>query len=103
MRYLTLLLFLLSPSTVWAGAPILLGNFTQGGLVFGRTEPDTRIEFDGRLVRVNEKGIFIFGFGRDFPARAILFWTPANGEKRTVVLRIKGRTYKTQRIEGLPN
>jgi len=103
LRHLTLFLFLLSPSSVWAEAPILLGNFTQGGLVFGRTAPDTRIEFDGRLVRVNEKGDFIFGFGRDFPARAILFWTPANGEKRTVVLRIKGRTYKTQRIEGLPS
>ena len=54
------------------------------------------------MVRVNERGDFIFGFGRDFPAKANLFWIPANAEKRAVVLHIKARNYKTQRIDGLP-
>ncbi|SVE25563.1 uncharacterized protein METZ01_LOCUS478417, partial [marine metagenome] len=80
----------------------MLGNFTQGGLVFGHTEPDTRIEFDGRAVRVNRSGDFIFGFGRDFPASANLYWTPANGKRQALDLSIKARTYKTQRIDGLP-
>ena len=95
-------LLLLAPFTTWAGPPALSGDFTQGGLVFGRTGPDTRIEFDGRAVRVNRSGDFIFGFGRDFPARANLYWTPANGERQALDLSIKARTYKTQRIDGLP-
>ena len=102
MRHLALLLFLFSPAYVWAGAPTLIGNFTQGGLVFGRTTPNIKIEFKGRNVRVDERGRFIFGFGRDFPARANLFWTPTNQKKRALALRIKTRTYKIQRINGLP-
>ena len=102
MRHLALFLFLFSPVSVWAGPPTLFGDFTQGGLVFGRTAPNIKIEFDGRKVRVDEDGGFIFGFGRDFPTKANLFWTPANGQKRVVILHIRARTYKTQRIDGLP-
>ena len=102
LNYLALCLFLLWPASVWAEAPTLLGNFTQGGLVFGRTEPGTRIKFNGRIVRVTESGNFIFGFGRDHPVRAKLIWIPANGKEHALDLIIKSRAYKTQRIDGLP-
>ena len=95
-----LLLFL--PGAVLAGAPELRGDFVQGGMIYGTATTGTQIEFDGRLVRVDDTGRFIIGFGRDFPGTAQLFWTPANGQRRSLDLAIKARRYKTQRIDGLP-
>ncbi|MBT3330414.1 MAG: M23 family metallopeptidase [Rhodospirillaceae bacterium] len=93
--------------TFWSGtalaqAPDLRGNFTQGGLVQGVTVPGTKIEFQGRVVRVDDNGRFIFGFGRDFPKTAPLYWTGTDGIRHSRILNIKARTYKTEKIKGLP-
>jgi hypothetical protein len=87
-------------------SPKLSGAFVQGGLIHGTTRPGTKIEFLGRDVRVDARGRFIFGFGRDFPATASLYWRDGDGhgggQRQSMTLRIKKRDYKTQRINGLP-
>lgn len=41
----------------------LKGDFVQGGLVLGRTDPATKISLDGDPVAVTPDGRFVLGFG----------------------------------------
>lgn len=93
------LLFLVSPAYAETS---LRGDFTQGGLVFGKTEPGSIVELDGRKLRVSSNGNFIFGFTRDFGPEATLKVTDANGNIDLRTLKIDKRNYKVQRINGLP-
>ena len=43
----------------------LTGEFKQGGLLRGKTEPGSQIRLNGKAVRVNQQGNFVLGFGRD--------------------------------------
>ncbi len=78
------------------GAPI------QGGLVVGRAEPGARVHLDGRRLRVSADGLFLFGFGRDAGPTAKLVVRHADGTDERRVLEVAKRTYKVQRIDGLP-
>lgn len=80
----------------------LSGNFIQGGLVHGQVMPGNKIEINGHMVRVNERGEFIIGFGRDYPATSILKVNMSDGSSSQYTLKIKQREYKIQRIDGLP-
>jgi murein DD-endopeptidase MepM/ murein hydrolase activator NlpD len=71
-------------------------------LVQGRTDAGATVTFEGQPVRVSEDGVFLIGFNRNFPRKATLSVTFANGRKQTRALKIKQRKYKTQRIDGLP-
>jgi murein DD-endopeptidase MepM/ murein hydrolase activator NlpD len=80
----------------------LEGKFVQGGLVQGRAEPGSKVEYDGRSVRVSEQGDFLIGFGRQAPstAKLIVVFPDGNREERT--LEIGQREYDIQHIKGLP-
>lgn len=99
---------LLLPSLVFAASELSAGTLTlagpliQGGLVQGRTHAGAKVTFDGQRVRVSEDGVFLIGFDRNFPPKATLSVTFADGSKQTRTLKIKRRKYKTQRIDGLP-
>ena len=56
----------------WAAGVRLEGDYTQGGLLIGRTAPDARVSLNGQPVRVSPEGVFLVGFGRDEPAGAEL-------------------------------
>lgn len=87
---------------VSAAQPDLTGDFVQGGLVQGRTDPATKISLNGRLVTVTPDGRFVLGFGRDAPETAILQSVTAGGKRLVRTLTIKKRKYRIQRINGLP-
>ena len=80
----------------------LEGSFTQGGLVFGKVAPGTKIGFDGIDVRVSDAGDFIIGFHRDDPSEMSLEITYPDGGSETRTLVIQQRDYNIQRIDGLP-
>jgi murein DD-endopeptidase MepM/ murein hydrolase activator NlpD len=82
--------------------PVLLGELVQGGLVRGRVAPDSEVWLDGRSLRVTADGWFVLGFGRDAPASAELLIRAPTGEERRDTLQIAARTYRVQRIDGLP-
>jgi murein DD-endopeptidase MepM/ murein hydrolase activator NlpD len=99
----TALLFILAtPANLLAGSLTLNGPLTQGALVFGRTDPGTRIALEGQEVRVAADGRFVIGFGRNAPARMTLEAAYADGAHETRKLEIQPRSYPEQRIEGLP-
>jgi murein DD-endopeptidase MepM/ murein hydrolase activator NlpD len=85
-----------------AGELVLDGAIEQGGLVHGKTEPGAAVTLDGRKLRVAPDGGFIFGFGRDAPARAALDLVFADGSRAHRDLAVTPRQYQIQRIDGLP-
>ena len=80
----------------------LAGEIVQGGLVRGQVAPDSRVWLDGRSLRMTADGWFVFGLGRDAPASAELLVRAATGEEHRHILQIAPRTYRVQRIDGLP-
>lgn len=80
----------------------LVGPLSQGNLIMGKTAPGSTVTLDGRRVRVTSGGTFIIGFARDAEPKATLVVTSSKGARETRTLAIAKRTYKIQRIDGLP-
>lgn len=90
---------LLSPAAV---ALDIYSEWVQGGFILGKTQPNHRIEFLGKQVRVNAQGDFVIGLGRDAKPNVSLLEILANGQQVTHQFSVKQREYKEQRIEGVP-
>ena len=94
---------------LWVAGPAsatrleLKGDFVQGGLVLGRTDPATKISLDGRPVAVTPDGRFVMGFGRDALETATFQSVAADGKQLVRKLKIRKRKYRIQRIDGLPS
>ncbi len=87
-----------------AGSDLVLdGEFAQGGLIRGYTDPGGRVLLDGRAVRVSADGQFLLGFGREAKSTAVLEVRLPNGEIDSRQLQLRSREYPTQRIDGLPD
>ena len=80
----------------------LAGRFIEGGLVWGATDPGALVSIAGRKLRVSPEGYFVFGLGRDAPAKILLVVRLPDGSRVKRVLRIKQRKYRIQHIKGLP-
>lgn len=100
--FIVLATFLMVAAPAFAAQPDLTGDFVQGGLVLGNTDPGTKISLNGRLVTVTPDGRFVLGFGRDAPETAILQSVTVGGKRLVRTLKIKKRKYRIQRINGLP-
>ncbi len=100
MRALAACLFALLAFPVQAVE--LEGKFRQGGLIFGKVTPGTKISLDGRVLRVSAEGDFVFGFGRDAPTHATLHIGRAGRAVEERKLEVSARKYRVQRIDGLP-
>ncbi len=98
---LVMLYCLLQPLVV--SALSLDGAFTQGGLLIGQTEPGAKVVFEKRELRVSAEGFFVLGFGRDAALRSTLTVTLPNKTPEQHEIVLKKRTYKEERINGLPN
>ncbi|WP_457675399.1 M23 family metallopeptidase [Thiolapillus sp.] len=96
-------LFLALFSTLCLGAVQLDGEFVQGGLIFGKTEPGARVLHDGEKVPVSPEGDFLIGFTRDAPAESTLVISLPDGSKEERRLKVTKREYNIQRIDGLPS
>lgn len=79
---------------------VLEGTFSQGGLIWGRTEPDAMITANTIQVPIAKDGRFIIGLGRDAPTELIISREGAGACTQTFT--IARREYRIQRIEGVP-
>jgi len=80
----------------------LEGEAVQGGLLFGKTVPGSRVLQDDEPVRVSPEGDFLVGFTRDAPERSALRIELPNGEVLERTIEVAQREYRIQRIDGLP-
>lgn len=80
----------------------LEGDFSQGGLVTGKTVPGAKISLNGKTIQVAPDGLFVFGLGRDAAAELRLETVSPDGKRETRPLKVRQRKYRIQRINGLP-
>ncbi len=108
MHYLYSLLFII---LIYAASCVALaevsykltGDFVQGGLVYGQTEPGSIVKINNHEVRVSKNGEFIIGFGRDYPKNSMLSIHSKDGSITQHELQVAQREYEIQHINGLPN
>ena len=74
------------------------GEFIQGSLVIGSTDPGNKAEFDGREIRVSETGIFLIGFNRDEAERVSLVVTQPDGTVEDRVINVAARQYEIDKV-----
>jgi len=96
----TLVVTLLVCSPTVSRTLSLKGNFVQGGLVIGQTEPGTQITLRKRSIRVGSKGTFIFGFSHDDKESYEIVAVFNDGRRMRRRLAVKQRKYTVQRIDG---
>ena len=104
-RNLKVLTGLLLSAVVRSGAAhafTLDGELVQGGMVIGQALPGSAVKLNDQMVRVDDKGRFVIGFGRDHKSSARLQVREPGQKSQSRTLNIAARTYKTQRINGLP-
>jgi murein DD-endopeptidase MepM/ murein hydrolase activator NlpD len=80
----------------------LNGEAVQGGLIFGKAKPGTRVQLDETEVMVSPDGDFVIGFGRDETGDRTLLIIQPTGEKDSLTLPIALREYAIERVDGLP-
>lgn len=75
---------------------------SQGALVIGITAPGNRVDVSGRALRVDPRGRFAFGVGRDQrgPLRLRIIWF--DGASETVNLQILARDWPIEHVRGVP-
>ena len=97
---LTLIVFSFLPASVCAFT--LEGNLTQGGMAIGSVDPEATVRFQGNAVRVSPEGLFVIGFSRDEKTELEIEVRNSSGSIEKHPFTIQARTYKVQRIDGLP-
>ena len=105
IRYLFAIYLVAVSSVASAASPKpyeLSGDFVQGGLVTGKTTPGATVTFEGKSIRVSDQGEFLFGFGRDYKETASLIVTYPNGKSYKQTIEVARRSYKIERVDGLP-
>lgn len=100
--YSLLIFCLLLFSSPGRAGHTLEGNYVQGGLVVGHTEPGVTVQLDDIAVRVSDQGYFVLGFDRDHAATSRLRLTYPDGRSDEQTLKIARRDYAIQRIDNLP-
>ncbi len=81
--------------------PIIRGEWVQGAVLIGKIAPVDGIEFMGRELSIDPEGYFVIGLGRDYPTKARLK-VSLNGETEMFDYSVRQRSYKIQKIEGVP-
>ena len=79
----------------------LEGEATQGGVLVGHTMPGASVTLDGKALRPTAEGDFVFGFGRDAAANAMLIITKGKEVLRHAIA-VAPRSWEIQNVTGLP-
>ncbi len=80
----------------------LKGQWQQGGVIIGQLAAGEQVEYQGKKLRPNRKGQFVFGLGRDAASQVKLVLTKADGSRETKIYAVKKRQYDIQRVTGVP-
>ena len=105
MRFFLALCFLIllgggaSPAhalEIWRGAAI------QGGMLILKSHPEAVVRLNDAILPVASNGLMVIGFHRDDSTSITLTASLPDGTTKTLTLTPSKRSYKTQRIDGLP-
>ena len=79
----------------------LKGNFFQGNLIIGKTEPNTKVLIDTKKIKVSKEGFFVFGLSKD-RKNDLTIEVVKNNISKKIVKKIYKKKYRVQKINGLP-
>lgn len=79
----------------------LKGHLTQGGLVTGQLNNVESVSLNGKPLKLSDKGLFVFGFGRDAKPIHTLTWVDNGGQSHSQDLVITKRDYNIDKITGV--
>jgi murein DD-endopeptidase MepM/ murein hydrolase activator NlpD len=79
----------------------LRGEPAPGALLIGQVQPGSRVWLDDVALRVNEKGLFLFGFGRDAEGKVLLRVEGDAGKQEKLIV-LEQREWNIQKVEGVP-
>jgi len=89
-------------SSAFADIPLELdGEFIQGGIVVGHTDPAAEVSFGNMALPVSAEGYFVFGLHRDFPDQVHLTLTRGD-EVMHRYFDVATREYAIQYVDGVP-
>lgn len=83
------------------GAIKLSGEIKQGGLVIGKTEPNSVVTLNEQILPVSKNGDYVFAFSRDDDKQYELIVTSPDGQIEQKTLTPTKREYKISRLEGI--
>ncbi|MBT5331048.1 MAG: M23 family metallopeptidase [Porticoccaceae bacterium] len=95
-----LAIFLCALSTP-ANSADLVGQWIEGGLIFGNTEPGSSVSFKGEPVQLSTQGLFVLGLHRDEDEPVTLSIELPDGSIEEQVFEVAQRDYNIQSIEGI--
>ncbi|QEL12900.1 peptidoglycan DD-metalloendopeptidase family protein [Kushneria phosphatilytica] len=106
MAGLTLVLMLMAclNGSARAASPevIFPDHVQQGAMVIGKVPPNSRVEYEGRTLRVTDYGTVVFGIGRDARSDQLITVTPPAGSTMTARVEVTPRDWPIERIDGVP-
>ncbi|GAB5471210.1 MAG: M23 family metallopeptidase [Rhodospirillales bacterium] len=103
MRLALAVVLLLVALPLRAETPLpLTGSFAQGGLLFGQVAPGSQVRLDGNPLSVSPQGRFLLAFDRDAAPVAEIQIVQPDGSGWHRVVSVAPRSYRVQRIDGLP-
>lgn len=74
----------------------------QGALVIGLADPQARVEYDERVLRVSPEGRFVLGIGRDASGAAVVRVTQPNGNMLESRIVVTPRDWPIENVSGVP-
>lgn len=93
------LLLLVTPAL---GQVHLEGKTVQGGLLFGKSPPGSKMTLDGEPLLLSTDGHFVIGFSREQTAAQELVARLPDGRLWRKTLNPEPRQFEIQRVDGLP-
>lgn len=79
----------------------LSGEVKQGGLIIGKTTPNSRVMLNDKPLKVSTSGDYAFGFSRDDNNTYLLVITDSQGNKVEKTLKPAPQKYNIQKVNGI--
>ena len=79
----------------------LKGEFYQGNLIIGQTEPGSQIFIDKPKIKVSKDGYFAFGLSKDRKNDVVINVVNQN-KTEEITKKVYKKKYQIQKIDGLP-
>jgi len=79
----------------------LKGEFYQGNLIIGKTEPGSQIFIDKSKIKISKDGYFAFGISKDRKNDVIIKIINQN-KTEEITKKVYKKKYQIQKINGLP-
>ena len=98
-RLLLIIFILLNPNIL--NALELRGDFYQGNLIIGKTEPKSKVFIDKKEIKISDQGFFAYGLSKN-RKNDVVIKVVENGVSKSIKKKVFKKKYRIQKIEGLP-